>query len=93
LDKQNNPVREVKQASDSELCAICELVKNLIHNPALNLGERERELLKKHKKQLRTLIDRHIPKGRKRSILQRGGNLLLPLIISLVGPLISRLIK
>jgi hypothetical protein len=93
LDKRNNPKREVKQATDSELCAICELVKNLVHNPALNVGEQERQLLKQYEKQIRLLINRHVLKKKKRSILQRGGNVLLPLIISLVGPLISRLIQ
>jgi hypothetical protein len=89
-----NPTKEVvKQSSDAELCAVCELVKNLIHNPALNVGEREREQLKQHKKQIRALIDRRVPKRKKRRILQRGGNVLLPLIIGLVGPLISRLIQ
>jgi hypothetical protein len=93
VDKRNNPIKAVKQASDPELCAICELVKNIIHNPTLKVGDQERELLRKHKKQLRALINRHVPKGKKRSILQRGGNVLLPLIISLIGPLISRLIQ
>jgi hypothetical protein len=91
--KDNIEAKEVAKISDQQLCVICELVKNLVHNPALKLGERERELLEKHEKQIRELINRRVPKKKKRKILQKGAGVLLPLILGLIAPIISRIIS
>jgi hypothetical protein len=84
--------REVGKFSDQQLCVICELVKNLIHNPSLKLGEKERSLLGAHEKQIRQLIDRRVKKTKKRRILQKGAGVLLPIIVGLIAPIISHLI-
>ena len=88
--------QEVAKANRAELCAVCELVKNLIHNPSLNikLNEEQKASLKRHQKLLKKLINRQIDSERKRKILQKGaGGFLLPLVLSLVGPVVSKLLK
>jgi hypothetical protein len=84
--------KEVGKFNDQQICVICELVKNLIHNPSLKLGEKERSLLGGHKQQIRQLIDRRVKKSKKRRILQKGAGVLLPLIVGLIAPIISHLI-
>jgi hypothetical protein len=91
--RDNIAAKEVSKISDPQLCVICELVKNLIHNPALKLGERERKLLEKHEKEIRALIDRRVPKRKKRKILQKGAGVLLPIILGLIAPIISHFIN
>jgi len=86
--------REVGRASQGELCAVCELVKNLLHNPHLNiqLDEQQRKVLRRHRRALKELISRRVSGDRKRRILQRGaGGFLLPLVLGLVGPIVSKL--
>jgi hypothetical protein len=85
----------IRQASNAQLCVVCELVKNLLHNGELNikLTDRQRRQLRKHRTELEALIDRKVPSKSKRKILQKGRGFLLPLLLGLVGPVVSRLIS
>ena len=88
--------QEVVKASRAEICAVCELVKNLLHNPTLNikLDNTQKTALKRHQKLLKKLINRQVDSEHKRKILQKGaGAFLLPLVLSLVGPVVSKLLK
>ena len=84
----------MSEASRGELCVICEIVKNLLRNRefAQHLTAEQRAELKKHRKQLEQLIDRRVGREEKRGILQRGTGLLVPLILGIVAPILSRLI-
>ena len=87
--------RSLEKANSGEVCVICEVVKNLVHNPqiAKQLSEKQRKQLHKHKRQIRKLIDRQVSGKKKRNILQSGaGGVLLPLILGIVAPIISRLL-
>lgn len=84
----------IKEASKAEICSICEIVKNIVHNKHLNLKlspKQKRELFA-HKKEIKNLIDKHIPLTRKRRILQKGAGFFLPLILSLAGPILGKLL-
>jgi hypothetical protein len=87
---------EIARASDAELCAVFELIKNLVHNESLQLqlSAGQRRLLKRHRNQLRQLIDRKVPKGKKRRLLllQKGGGAFLPAVLGLLAPLIGKLL-
>ena len=88
--------RELEQANRGELCALCEVIKNLLHNPSLQirLSRRQRERLRRHRKLLQKLLDRQVNGDEKRHLLQRGaGGFLLPLILGLVGPVVSKLLQ
>ena len=84
----------VSGASKGELCVICEIVKNLVKNKefAQHLSPEQRVKLKKYRKQIERLIDRRVPSEKKRGILQRGAGILVPLILGIVAPILSRLI-
>lgn len=88
----------INRASKGEICSVCEIVKNVVHNPALNLKlvERKKQALRSHRKAIQNLISRRVPTERKRKILQsgKGGPLaLIPLIASVAGPIISSLLN
>lgn len=88
-----NQLRQVRKSSDPQLCAVCEIVKNVLHNPALNLrlSTDQKLALHRYRKRLRELIDRRVPKERKRRILQSGRGFLLPLLASLAAPIVSKI--
>ena len=92
--KQRNS--QLQHATAGEVCSICELVKNLLHNPSLQvkLNSRQRTILRKHQRSLKSLINRSVSQGKKKKILQTGGGgFLLPLILGLVGPAINKLLR
>ncbi|HUR98251.1 MAG TPA: hypothetical protein VMZ26_09335 [Pyrinomonadaceae bacterium] len=83
----------LRRSTTSQLCTVCEIVKNLLHNPTLNLKLDERQLraLKSRRAKLRKLADRRTSHDEKRRILQSGRGVLLPLLASIAAPLIARL--
>ena len=87
--------KDIEGATKSEVCAICEIVKNLVHNEHLNIhpSDRSQRLLKKHRRLVEKLIARKVNSDSKRRILQKGaGGFLLPLLLGLVGPVVNRLL-
>ena len=87
--------KSVKEASKGELCVICEVIKNLVHNREIGeqLSEEQREQLRKHRKQIQKLINHQVSSKKKKGILQRGaGGFHLPLILAIAAPIISHLI-
>jgi predicted nucleic-acid-binding protein len=94
-DNKRERVRQIKNAKKSEICTICEIVKNLLHNPSLSikLTPEQRHTLKLFSKNLRALVDRKVSIERKKNILHRGRGFLLPIIASLVGPVLSKLLQ
>jgi|SRR6185437_75672 len=94
LGRQRNIV--ISRANNAEVCAVCELIKNLLHNPTLHirLSAVQKKELKRHRRLLEALIKRATPSEKKRRILQKGaGGILLPLVLGLVAPLVTRLLK
>ena len=87
---------KIRQATKGQICTVCEVVKNVIHIPILGikLGEARRRKLARQRKKIDQLISRQVPEIQKRQILQqqRGGGIILPLILSLAAPFLSRLI-
>jgi hypothetical protein len=65
--------QHIQQANTAEICTICEVVKNLLRNPTLNVQPTplQRQILKAHKREIGELIDRSVPVERKRHILLR----------------------
>lgn len=83
----------VRQASKSQLCSVCEIVKNLLYNPSLNvrLDEHQLRALKSRRVKLRRLADRATSHDEKRRLLQSGRGVILPLLASIAAPFIGRL--
>ena len=83
---------QIRQATVSELCAVCEIVKNLLRNPTLRLKLKpaQRRILRRNREHLEKLIGREVSVDKKRRLLQRGG-FLLPLIATLAVPILSRI--
>jgi RNA polymerase-interacting CarD/CdnL/TRCF family regulator len=93
LVRQNE--KSIRGANRGEICTICELVKNLLKNPSLklNLSGEEKQLLLEHRELLEELINRRIPLKRKKRILQRGAGILIPLVLTLMGPILNKLLQ
>jgi hypothetical protein len=86
----------LQTAKRGEICAICEVIKNILHNPNLHLKPSVRQInkLKRSRQIIDQILNREVPFERKRKILQSGrGGFLIPLVISLIGPLLSKLIR
>jgi len=87
--------KHIKKATSAEICTVCEIIKNFLQNPNLqiNLTQKQKNLLKKHRRQLNRLLDRQIPVGKKRRILQTGKGVVLPLILGLVAPILNKILS
>jgi hypothetical protein len=94
-DNKSGRVKHIKQATGGEICTVCEIVKNLLRNPSLklHLSSSERRTLRNFRQHLETLIDRRVPLDRKRKILHHGRGFIIPLIASLAGPILSKLMS
>lgn len=94
-NNQVNNKKDISKATRGEICTICEIVKNLLQNQQLNvnLNQEEKKLLNEHRKHLEELISRKVTLKRKKRILQKGAGLFLPLIITLMGPILSKLLN
>jgi len=83
------------------LCTICEVVKNVVHNPNTHhqsggggggiLTASTKAELQRHRKAIRDLINRKTPHSRKKRILLKGRGV-LPLILALAGPILGKLL-
>ncbi len=91
--QKRDRVRQIREANNSQLCAVCEIVKNLLRNPTLGieLDPTQRNLLRRNRRQLERLISQRSSSDEKRKILQRGGGFLLPLIAALAAPVLSKI--
>src|SRR6266850_1087958 len=88
--------KTIKEASRGEICTVCEVIKNIVHNPTLKLNPspKQQATLRKNSKKLKTLIDKRVNTTKKRDLLlQRGSGIILPLIAALAGPILSKLLK
>lgn len=72
----------LKICGDEEINCISECVFNVL-NGKIQLKEKDRSKLKKHKKQLRILVSKGKSKLRKRVVIQKGGAF-LPIILGAV---------
>jgi hypothetical protein len=88
-------LQNVRKATGGEICAICEVVKNVRHNPQIpvRLTERQRETLRSNRSRLDKLIQRTSSAQQKKKILlqQSGRGVLLPVIAALLPPILERL--
>jgi hypothetical protein len=86
----------IKGATQGEICSVCEVVKNLIHNPLLNIKPtvEQQMLLRKNARAIRKLTDKNLDFEKKRKILvqQKGRGFIIPLITALAGPILNRLL-
>jgi hypothetical protein len=79
----------VKNASSGELCAVCEISKNIVQGN-IPVTPCQKRKLGRYKALLRTLSNRRVKLETKRKLLQQGGAI-LPLLAPLVIPLITSL--
>ena len=95
LVKSKQKRKSIREASKGEICTVCEVVMNIVHNPSLNLKPtpRERQVLNNNISALRKLIDKRTPVHKKKEILQKGSGVIIPLIAALAGPILNRLLK
>ena|SRR5687768_7953691 len=83
----------IKHASKVELNSVCEVCKNILAGRIPVRGQHHRRLCR-YKNIVRTLANKRVGVERKRRILQQqSGGALLPLLAPLVIPLIGSLIS
>jgi hypothetical protein len=87
-------LKAVINASDRELVlTVCECILNCL-NGNISLSEKDKQKLKKHKKILRTLIQKgNSIKLRKKLLIQQGSGFLpiiLPTVISSIASLLTK---
>lgn len=74
--------REIlRSAPDLLYKAVLNAIYNVANNPEINITERQRNLLKKHRAAVNLLVSRQIPLKTKRYRLQRGKGIFLAAIL------------
>ena len=81
----------LKNADKELVRTICECVLNII-NGNVKVDEKQRKKLKKHKCLLRKIVKRTGSWKKKRTIIQKGGSILISLLVPIIGTLLSKLI-
>jgi hypothetical protein len=81
----------VRHADKKLICTICEVVYNLLRGN-VELQEKEKKKLRKHKTTLRALISKGKNWKQKKTIIQKGGNLLLAALAPIIGSLLGRIL-
>lgn len=91
LDKQQRTLL-LRSIDKSAVRCICECAANTLHG-AVPLKKTERLRLIKHKNILRKLANKQgCWKAKKRAIVQKGGGFILPLLLPILGSVLSSLI-
>lgn len=81
----------LKNADKELVRTICECVLNVI-NGNLIVDEKNKKKLAKHKFLLRKIVKKTSCWKKKRKIIQKGGNFLIPLLLPIIGSLISKIL-
>jgi hypothetical protein len=81
----------LKHADKDLVCTICECVFNILRGN-VPLEENEKIKLGKKKTLLRNIVKKTKSWTGKRKLIQKGGNFLIPLLIPIIGRLISNLL-
>ena len=85
--------RAILQESDKALIyTICEICENLLIGN-VNLNEKQRQKLKRYRRQLRRLAERGEGWENKREVLVQSGGAFLPLLLSVVSSILPSLFK
>ena len=82
--------------SDESIEFLAEILYNCMYANFKMSSKKKRYLRKKldpHRVNLKKLTKKSVPVARKRKLLQKGGGIILPLIASVVGPLIGDLLS
>ena len=81
----------LKNADKKLVRTICECVLNVI-NGNVKVDDKNKKKLAKHKCLLRKVVKRTGCWKKKRKIIQKGGNFLIPLLLPIIGSLISKIL-
>lgn len=79
----------LKYANEELTTSLCECVLNLLEGN-IELTEKQKKKFGKHKKLLRKIAIKPGTWKQKKKILQKGGSILIPLLASVLGTVISK---
>ena len=85
----------IDYANKEQIEAIAECIDNILQGN-VPLTKKETTKLKKHKKAMRVVSDRHSPVKHKRNVLKQDGGFLstlIPIAVSALGSLVSSLVN
>jgi hypothetical protein len=82
----------LKHADKDLVCTICECVYNILRGN-IPVDENQKKKLTKRKTLLRNIVKKTKSWTGKRKIIQKGGNFLIPLLLPIIGSLISKLVE
>lgn len=81
----------IRTASDQQVNCLCECALNVLRGKP-DLTAREREVLRRHKRLIYTLVDKKVGAKKKKQVLQQSGGFLPALITPIVGAILGGLI-
>jgi adenylate kinase len=82
----------LKNADKNLVCSICEIVLNILSGN-IKLDDQQKKKLSKHKDLLRRVVKKTKGWKQKRTIIQKGGNFLIPLLAPIIGSLIAKIFE
>lgn len=82
----------LKYADKNLVCALCECVLNIISGN-IAIDDKQKKKLSKHKSLLRKIVKKTKSWKTKRTIIQKGGNFLIPLLAPIIGSIIVKLFE
>ena len=81
----------IDAANNEQILSLCEIAHNVLQGN-VKLSPREFNKLEKYKNLIRKLGCKKIGvPAKRRALVQKGGNFLIPLLLSAVGPLVGKI--
>lgn len=81
----------LKHADKHLVCTLCECVLNILEGN-ITLDDKQKKKYCKHKTFLRNIVKKTGNWKAKRKLIQKGGNFLIPLLLPVIGALLSKII-